>query len=57
MKIEDWQKYYMLVTWLFLVSTSFTLAKMLRDEQEADLLERRAAAGAGEPVGGDTQAS
>jgi hypothetical protein len=44
MKIEEWQKYYMLVTWLFLVSSSFTLAKMLRDEQEATLLERRAAA-------------
>jgi hypothetical protein len=44
MKIEEWQKYYMLVTWLFLVSAAFTLAKMLRDEQEASLLERRAAA-------------
>jgi hypothetical protein len=44
MKIEEWQKYYMLVTWLFLVSSAFTLAKMLRDEQEASLLERRAAA-------------
>ncbi len=44
MKIEEWQKYYMLVTWLFLVSSSFTLAKMMRDEQEAGLLERRAAA-------------
>lgn len=41
MNIEEWQKYYMLVTWLFLVSSSFTLAKSLRDEQEADLLERR----------------
>jgi hypothetical protein len=44
MKIEEWQKYYMLVTWLFLVSSSFTLAKTLRDEQEATLLEQRAAA-------------
>ena len=57
MKIEDWQKYYMLVTWLFLVSTSFTLAKMLRDEQEADLLERRGAAADEDRAGGDTQAS
>ena len=46
MKIEEWQKYYMLVTWLFLVSASFTLAKMLRDEtgsQPAGTARRRGA--------------
>ena len=43
MDIGEWQKYYMLVTWLFLVSSTFTLAKTVRDSQEADLLERRAA--------------
>ncbi|MBP7493474.1 MAG: hypothetical protein KA803_15420 [Rhodoferax sp.] len=43
MEIGEWQKYYMLVTWLFLVSSTFTLAKTVRDSQEADLLERRAA--------------
>lgn len=42
MNIAEWQKYYMVVSWLFLVSTSFTLAKTVRDEQEANLLERRA---------------
>jgi hypothetical protein len=42
MNIGEWQKYYMLVTWLFLVSSTFTLAKTVRDAQEADLLERRA---------------
>ena len=43
MNIEQWQKYYMLVTWLFMVSSSFTLAKTIRDAQEADLLEQRSA--------------
>ena len=43
MNIEQWQKYYMLVTWLFMVSSSFTLAKTVRDAQEAELLEQRSA--------------
>lgn len=42
MNIAEWQKYYMVVSWLFLVSASFTLAKTVRDDQEANLLERRA---------------
>lgn len=33
-----WQA-YLLVSWLFLISTIFTLAKMLRDRHEADLAE------------------
>lgn len=41
MKIDYWQKAYMLVTWLFLVSTAFTLAKALRDSHEADIMERQ----------------
>lgn len=40
MNIPDWQKGYMVVSWLFLISTTFTLAKTIRDGHEADLLER-----------------
>ena len=43
MNIEQWQKYYMLVSWLFMVSSTFTLAKTIRDAQEAELLEQRSA--------------
>lgn len=41
MNIPYWQKAYMVVTWLFLVSSAFTLAKTLRDRHEADLMERQ----------------
>lgn len=44
MQIDVWQKYYMLVSWLFLVSATFTLSKTVRDAQEADLMARRMAA-------------
>ncbi|RYX92274.1 MAG: hypothetical protein EOO28_22690 [Comamonadaceae bacterium] len=44
MKIEDWQKAYMVVSWLFLVSTTFTLAKTVRDKHEAEMMERGAIA-------------
>ena len=40
MAIDDWQKSYMVVSWLFLVSTSLTVAKTVRDKHEADLMER-----------------
>ncbi len=40
MTLGDWQKYYMVTSWLFLVSSTFTLAKTVRDQHEADLLER-----------------
>ena len=43
MTITEWQKYYMLVSWLFMVSSTFTLAKTVRDAQEATLLEQRSA--------------
>ena len=39
MNIGTWEKGYMVVSWLFLVSTAFTLAKLVRDKQEADILE------------------
>lgn len=41
MNIPEWQKGYMIVAWLFLVSTAFTLAKALRDSHEADIMERQ----------------
>lgn len=37
MSIVEWQKGYMLVSWLFLVSTTFTLAKTIRDKHDATL--------------------
>ena len=41
MEIQPVWKAYLLVCWLFLISTVFTLAKTLRDQHEADLLEAR----------------
>jgi hypothetical protein len=40
MDISAWQKGYMALGWLFLVSSTFTLAKTIRDEHEATLAER-----------------
>jgi hypothetical protein len=37
-----WQA-YLLVSWLFLISSTFTLAKTLRDAHEADLFDARLA--------------
>ncbi len=42
MSIADWQKGYMVVSWLFLVSSTFSLAKLVRDQHEAELIERGA---------------
>lgn len=39
MQWGGWEKGYMVVSWLFLVSTAFTLAKTVRDKQEADIIE------------------
>lgn len=39
MTIGDWEKGFMVCAWLFLISSSFTLAKSLRDKHDADLLE------------------
>jgi len=40
MGINDAYKAFLGVSWLYLVSSAFTLAKTLRDRHEADLLER-----------------
>lgn len=41
MDINPTYKAYLLVTWLFLISSAFTLAKMLRDDHEADVSEHK----------------
>jgi hypothetical protein len=43
MEIQPIWKAYLLVSWLFLISTVFTLAKTLRDAHDADLMEARLA--------------
>jgi hypothetical protein len=40
MQINPSYKAYLVVSWLFLVSTAFTLAKMLRDDHEAQHADR-----------------
>lgn len=40
-------KMFLGVSWLFLISSALTLAKMLRDRQEADVLEASLRQGAG----------
>lgn len=42
MNIGEWQKGFVIVSWLFLVSSTFTVAKTVRDKHEADLMERAA---------------
>lgn len=41
MTIQPVWKAYLMVCWLFLISSVFTLAKTLRDAYDADLLEAR----------------
>ena len=41
MGINVTYKAYLGVSWLYLVTTAFTLAKMLRDRHEADMGESR----------------
>ncbi|SNS70550.1 hypothetical protein SAMN06265795_105113 [Noviherbaspirillum humi] len=43
MDISDTYKAFLGVSWLYLVTCAFTLAKTLRDNHEADLAERDAA--------------
>jgi hypothetical protein len=43
MDIHPTYKSFLLVSWLFLISSVFTLAKTLRDKHEADLHEARLA--------------
>lgn len=40
MDINSAYKAFLGVSWLYLVTSAFTLAKMLRDSHEADLIER-----------------
>jgi hypothetical protein len=42
MNIPVWEKSYMVVSWLFLITSTFTLAKTVRDAHEAELMERSA---------------
>jgi len=39
MQINETYKVFLGVSWLYLITGAFTLAKMLRDRQEADLLQ------------------
>ena len=41
MEISPTYKAFLGVSWLYLITTAFTLAKMLRDRHEADLAEAR----------------
>jgi len=41
MDINVTYKAFLGVSWLYLITTAFTLAKMLRDRHEADLMEAR----------------
>ncbi|WP_395349693.1 YiaA/YiaB family inner membrane protein [Variovorax sp. UC122_21] len=41
MEVNDTYKAFLGVSWLFLISSAFTLAKTLRDRHEADLAEAR----------------
>jgi hypothetical protein len=43
MQIQPVWQAYLLVSWLFLISSTFTLAKTLRDAYESDLFEARLA--------------
>lgn len=54
MEIQPVWKAYLGVCWLYLISNVFTLAKMLRDAHEADLLEARLM-GRREAMAGDTE--
>lgn len=58
MDINATYKAFLGVSWLYLITTAFTLAKMLRDRHEADLAEarlqgRRDAAGAAQAPSAD----
>jgi hypothetical protein len=43
MEINETYKAFLGVSWLYLITSAFTLAKTLRDKHEADLLEARVA--------------
>lgn len=46
MEINETYKAFLAVSWLYLITCTFTLAKTLRDAHEADLAEARLARGA-----------
>jgi hypothetical protein len=39
LELGSWEKGYMVASWLFLISATFTLAKTVRDNHEAGVLE------------------
>jgi hypothetical protein len=41
MEINDTYKAFLGVSWLYLITCTFTLAKTLRDRHEADLMDAR----------------
>jgi hypothetical protein len=41
MNINETYKVFLLVSWLYLITTTFTLAKTLRDAHDADMNEAR----------------
>jgi len=41
MNIGTWEKAYMCATWLYLISSAFTLQKAIRDKHDADLLDHQ----------------
>ena len=45
LEINETYKAFLGVSWLYLISSAFTLAKTLRDMHEADLYAARCAAG------------
>ena len=51
MEISPTWKAYLLVSWLYLISSAFTLAKTLRDGYEAERLERAQEPGLVLPAG------
>ena len=57
MEINPTWKAYLLVSWLYLISSAFTLAKTLRDAYEADRLERAQEPGLALPAGEAAAAS
>ena len=55
MEISANYKAFLGVSWLYLITSAFTLAKMLRDRQEADLLEAEWRGRREARHGGDTE--
>jgi hypothetical protein len=42
LQCPDWHKYYLAASCLFLLSATFTLAKTLRDQHDAEIVDRSA---------------